>query len=88
MPDLHDDDAILASLRDHPGYQILKRMFSEKRKEYFANLAKSLSAPGAPPVDQRVIDEKRGQWNQGLWFFLEVEKGRNAFLAEIEKDKE
>jgi len=87
VPDLHDDDAILSSLFDHPGYQLLKEKFQAERQRYFTNLAKELSR-GTKPVDQRVIDEKRGMWNQGTWFFKEVEKGHSAFLASIEQEEE
>jgi hypothetical protein len=84
---LNEDDALLASLRDHPGYLLLKEKFQDSRERYFTNLAKELSR-GVKPVDQRVIDEKRGMWNQGLWFFREVEKGHSAFLASIEQEEE
>lgn len=78
MPDLHDDQALLATLASNPGFLVAKRIFTEKREEYFLNLAKSLWTPGAV-VDQRVIDEKRGFWLGLRYGIKAVEDAQRAF---------
>lgn len=84
---LTHDDALLASLKQHPGYEILRRRYKVARRRYFRNLADKLARDNAP-LDQRAIDEKRGMWMNGVWFFNEVEKGARAFERDITNRKE
>lgn len=86
MPELIDDqNSLLASLADHPGFKVVEEMFKKHRAEFYENFTKKLYA-SSEPVDQRVVDEKRGFYLGGAWFIREVKKGQKAFARATEEE--
>jgi hypothetical protein len=81
-----DEKMLLASLASHPGFPVARSIFEAERDRYFANLARLLQR--GEPIDQRVIDEKRGFWLGARWILAEAERGKAAFDKEQEELRE
>ena len=56
----------LSQIAEHPSWNTLVDQVKDGREEYFRKLARQISS-SAQPLDQRVIDEKRGFWQGALW---------------------
>jgi hypothetical protein len=76
-------------LQANPLFQKLADAVAEERERYINNLARTFALTGgehAEPVNQRVIDYKRGFWNGALWavtqFPRKKAKGWDKYLAE------
>lgn len=79
------DDQLLAQLAQHPGWEVLEKRFLEKRDQYFVNLGRQIQGNRTEPLDQRVIDEKRGFWLGGVWLLKEAKSAKATFERENEK---
>lgn len=69
-------------LQDHVGFKALRDLAEEQRTAYLINLARQIGH-SSEPVDQRVLDYKRGFFNGMMWV-LQVPI-TERFKAELEK---
>lgn len=91
-PAVSDDSEVLAALKlltEHPSYKTLVEEMERLETKFFANLARGL-ATNTAPVDQRVIDEKRGFWKGVRWALVTFptlsSKEHDRFIKEAVKE--
>lgn len=84
----------MSRLRENPFFQKLVSAVEEKRQKYLDNLARGIAFNGsehAEPVNQRVIDYKRGFWNGAVFAVSEFPKhgakGWNKFVASVNNEE-
>jgi hypothetical protein len=79
------DDALLAELLKHPGFEVLKSRSEERATEEALRLADTMLHSNHP-TNQRKIDEMRGFWRGVEWFIRETKRGARAFDKGAEEE--
>lgn len=84
----------MTRLVENPYFKMLADAVGKERERYITNLARTLANGNehAEPVNQRVIDYKRGFWNGALYavtrFPEQKAKGWEKFVAESTKESD
>lgn len=85
----------MSRLQSNPLFQKLADAVVEERERYISNLARNIALNGgehADPVNQRVIDYKRGFWNGAIWALVQFPKKHakdwEKFVAEQTKESD
>ena len=71
---MNEADDLLATLADHPGWQVLERIAGERQKQRVEGVAKQLLTE--KPIDQREIDKERGERAGVAWLLRQPEAAR------------
>lgn len=85
----------MSRLRENPFFKKLAEAVESERERYITNLARNLALNGgehAEPVNQRVIDYKRGFWNGAIFAVTQFPKQKakdwDKFVAESTKESD
>jgi hypothetical protein len=83
--------ADITAMLQHAGMKHLETAALLARQEYFEKLAAQIGAT-TNPVDQRMIDEKRGFWAGAVWAVSRMPRmianNHEAFIQEAMKEAE
>lgn len=84
----------MSRLQENPFFQKLAEAVTEERERYISNLARNFALTGnehAEPVNQRVIDYKRGFWNGAIYAVTQFPKKKakdwDKFVAETKESE-
>lgn len=78
---MNEVDDLLATLADHPGWQVLEQKAEERQRQRVEGLANKLLA--GEDLDLRQIDMERGERAGAQWLLRQPELARKR----LEKDR-